>query len=519
MTDRFDAIVIGAGHNGLVCAGYLARAGLKVACIESRDTVGGMAAPRMLGPDYQLPGLAHAAYPMHPRIRRDLGLDRLGYRPGSPIDTVSLGTGGDHVVIGAAGITGSRLPAGDMERYPQFRRRFLDFARSLRPLFENRPPRLANMSFRDKCTLAALGWNVRMRLGRESMYEFLRVAAINVHDVLDEAFEDDRLKGALAADAVLGSAMGPRTPGSVLAWLQRLYGAQHGPLAVVSIGQTGLIEALRRSAEASGVSIRPATRVEQILTVDDRAVGVGLSDGGSIEAGVVVSNADPRTTLLDLVGAPRLDALFAHRVGQIRGSGTVAKLYLALAGLPEFAGLDRASIGNRLLVSPSTRYAEQAFNRSKYGEYSGAPVLEITIPSVHDESLAPQGHHVMSVNAAFMPYRLAGGWDRHRNEVADMLVQQLEAFAPGIRSLIVDREFLTPQDIEAQYSAVEGHWHHGEITMHQSFMMRPVYGASQYDTPIQGLFLCSAGCHPGGGLTGLPGRNAAKRILEYRGAS
>ncbi len=514
MTDRFDAIVIGAGHNGLVCAGYLARAGWKVACIESRDVAGGMSGARTLGRDYHFPGLAHTTFPIHPRIRRDLGLDRFGYAPGRAIESVSLGEGGDHLIIGTEDLSGPGISNNDRERYRAFRRELLAFARALRPLFENPPPRLKDMTSRDKSVLAKLGWNVRVRLGRDSMNEFLRTAAMNIHDVLDEVFEDDRLKGALAADAVRGSAMGPRTPGSVLSWLQRLQGELHGPLAVRAGEQTGLIDSLQRSVEACGVSIRLDTRVEEILTDDGRATGVRLSNGDSIGADVIVSNADPRTTFLQLVGAPRLDALFANRVQQVRGTGTVAKLHLALSGLPDFAGLESSSLANRLVVAPSTSYVEQAFNHSKYGQYSESPVLEITMPSLHDESLAPPGHHVMSVNASFVPYRLAGGWNGREQELSDRLISQLAAFAPDIRSLIVEREFLTPRDIEAQYGAVEGHWHHGEMTMHQSFMMRPVYGASRYDTPVDGLFLCGAGCHPGGGLTGMPGWNAAKRAKE-----
>lgn len=519
MTDRTDVVVIGAGHNGLVCAGYLARAGLKVLCVEARDAIGGMSAPRTLANQYHFPGLAHVSCPVNPRIRRDLQLNRFGYEPGKAIDTVSLHDGGAHLVLGSGKVAGTGIPDGDARQYPRFLHEYREYARALRPLLENRPPRLKDMPSGDKATLAKLGWNIRMRLGRESMYEFLRVVGMNVHDVLDEVFEDDRLKGALAAESVLGSAMGPRTPGTVLAWLRHLYGGLHGPQSIHTGGKTGLVTALTRSAESAGVSLRTGVRVERVVTEDGAAVGVELSNGETIRAGRVVSNVDPRATFLDLVGAPRLDAMFANRVRQVRGTGTVAKLHLALSGLPEVANLEKSLLGSRLLVAPSTKYVERAFNHSKYGEFSAAPVLDMVIPSVHDSDLAPNGHHVMSVNVAFAPCNLAGGWETQRNEIADQVISQIEHYAPGIRSLIVDQEFLAPDDIEREYGAVEGHWHHGEVTMHQSFMLRPVYGASQYDTPVDGLYLCSAGCHPGGGLTGLPGRNAAKRILEAGAAS
>jgi phytoene dehydrogenase-like protein len=514
MTDRFDVVVIGAGHNGLVCATYLARAGRKVACVEAREVPGGMAAPRTLADRYRFPGLAHAAFPVNADIRRDLKLDQFGYSPGPELDTVSLDGDRGHVVLGADSVSGEGIPDEDKLAYPRFQRDFREFAGALRPLFGNPPPRLKDMSSREKANLAKLGWSLRFGLGRESMYEFLRVAGSNMQDILDEVFVDERLKGAMGADAVLGSAMGPRTPGTVLTWLQRLYGALNGRMTLHGHAQGSFTEALKRSAEAAGVSIRCGSRVERIVTDDGRATGVSLSTGETLEARIVVSNLDPRATFLDLVGAPNLDAMFANRVRQIRGSGTVGKLHLALAGEPRLTGLDRSLLGNRLVLAPSLKSVEHAFNHSKYGEFSENPVLEITIPSLHESDLAPPGHHVMSVNVAYVPYRETGEDDQYRNELAERTLSGLEYHAPGLRSLIVDQEFLTPRDVESEYGAVQGHWHHGELSMHQSFMMRPVYGSAQYETPIENLFICGAGCHPGGGLTGIPGKNAARRVLE-----
>jgi phytoene dehydrogenase-like protein len=237
-----------------------------------------------------------------------------------------------------------------------------------------------------------------------------------------------------------------------------------------------------------------------------------------LKAKIIVSNADPRSTFSSLVGAPKLDAMFASRAKQIRGSGVVAKLHLALSDKPEFTGLAESRLRDRLLIAPSMKYVEHAFNHSKYNEYSENPVLEITIPSLHNSALAPAGHHVMSVNVAFVPYDLEGGWEEQKTTLAYKIISQIGQYAPDIKSLVVDHELLTPRDIEEQYHAVRGHWHHGELSIHQSFMMRPLYGAAQYDTPIDGLFLCGAGTHPGGGLTGLPGRNAAKRVLDIGGA-
>jgi len=517
MTERIDAIIIGAGHNGLVCAGYLARTGMKVLCLESAESAGGMSAPRTIGDAYHFPGLAHAAYPLAAAIRRDLKLEQFGYVPGNAVDTVALDANGNHLTIGASGVSGDGLSESDEKAYPAFKKQYLAFAKAVRPLFDNKPPRLKDMAFADKTTLAKLGWNIRMGLGRESMNEFLRVAAINIFDVLNESFDDDRLKGAIAVDAVMGNAMGPRTPGTVLTWLQRLQGELNGSLSLQSGGQSQLVHALTQSAEDAGVTVRVNAHVAKILVENDRAFGVELSGGEMLKAGIIISNADPRSTFMNLVGAPQLDAMFAKRVTQIRGAGVVAKLHIALSGTPEFEGLSESQIGSRLLVAPSMQYVERAFNHCKYDECSEHPVLEITIPSLHNNALAPEGHHVMSVNVAFVPYRLEGGWEEQKATFAYKVISQLGQYSPNLKSLVVDHELLTPKDIEEQFHAAQGHWHHGDLPIHQSFMMRPLHGAAQYDTPIEKLFLCGAGSHPGGGMTGLPGRNAAKRVLELGG--
>ena len=514
MTDRIDALIIGAGHNGLACAAYLAGAGMRVICLESSDTIGGMAAPRQLAENYRLPGLAHTAYPVNARMRRDLKLDQFGYQPGAAADTVALGLDGQHLTISPTSVSGATLSETDKQAYQAFRERYLSFASAIRPLLERKAPRLKDMELADKATLAKLGWGIRVGLGRDSMYELLRVAAINIYDVLNEAFDDERLKAAIAVDAVMGNAMGPRTPGTVLTWLQRLHGELNGPMYVIGDDATQLSRSVARSAENAGATLRVDAHVEKILVENGAAVGVRLESGEILNAGTIVSNADPRATFTELVGAPQLDTMFANRVTQIRGSGVVAKLHLALSGVPEFRDLPEAQLKDRLLVAPTMRYIEQAFNFSKYDEYSPSPILEITIPSLYDSSLAPEGHHVMSVNVAYVPYKVVGGWESHKDALAEKIISQLCQYAPNLESLRVAHEFLTPWDIEEQFHAIKGHWHHGELSIHQSFMMRPLHGAAQYDTPVEGLFLCGAGNHPGGGLTGLPGSHAAQRILK-----
>ena len=509
-----DVIIIGAGHNGLTCAAYLARAGKEVLCLEAAEVSGGMSATRTFSNNYQIPGLALHSYPLSPNICRDLKLNKHGYRTGPSIQTIALDADGAHLTVGTDKISGANLSASDIQAYPKFMSEYLAFAKALNPIFKNRPPRLKDMDFTDKKSLAKLGWNMRFGLGRDSMYEFLRVAAINIYDVLNETFENEQLKACLALDATLGSSMGPRTPGSVLTWLHRLQGAFNGPLSLNGAAGSNLVESLQNSAEAFGAVIRHNAKVKRILVEDDSAVGVELESGEKLMAELVVSNADPRTTFLSLVGAPKLDANFANRAMQIRGSGVVAKFNIALSGLPDFKGIDKDQMGNRFIIAPSMRYIEKAFNHSKYGEYSKHPVLEFGLPTTHNKDLAVKGHHILSANVAYVPYMPAQEWQQFKDEFSQQLISLLDDYAPGLKSLAVSYELLLPTDIEEQYLATQGHWHHAEMSIHQSLMLRPLHGASQYNTPINNLFLCGAGSHPGGDLTALPGHNAAKRVLE-----
>ncbi|MEM7359370.1 MAG: NAD(P)/FAD-dependent oxidoreductase [Pseudomonadota bacterium] len=509
-----DVIVIGAGHNGLSCAAYLARAGKQVLCLEASASVGGMSAPHQFGDHYTLPGLPVSSYPLSKNIRKELQLNKFGYQAGKAIDTHVLDKAGNHLSIRGEQVEGANLSESDRQAFPEFIQRYHFFAKALQPFFDRQPPRLIDMDRLDKKTLLRLGWNLRVGLGRDAMYEFLRVAAINIYDVLNDTFEHELLKSYLANEAIMGSAMGPRTPGSVLSWLHRLQGALNGPRGHFTNAESGLIQALQASAEDAGVTIQCNSRVKQLLIEDDRAVGVELENGSTIHAELVVSSADPRNTFLQLVGAGKLDAMFANRIEQIRGNGVVAKLHLALNGLPAVPGLDTQELNGRFLIAPSMRHIERAFNHAKYGEYSEQAVIEFTLPTAVQADLAPNGQHILSANVAYAPHDLAGGWAQHKEQFTEQLITQLDEVMPGLASQVVARELLTPADIESRYSVMQGHWHHAELSIHQSMMMRPVYGAAQYSTPIDNLYLCGAGCHPGGDLNSLAGHNAAKRILQ-----
>ena len=517
MTSSLPVVIVGGGHNGLVCASYLARAGHKVQILEARETIGGGASTISFAEGYKVSGLAHILHSLNPKVCKDLGLAGAGLDTGTPINTIALDRDGHHLTLAANIVSGDGLSEHDIKAYITFKKKFRSYARALEPLMMNKPPRLKDMDRKDLFTLARLGWKLRFGLGRDAMREFLRLGGINIHDVLTEVFDDPKLKGAIAADAVIGHHMGPRTPTTVLTYLHRLRGEIHGPQTLPPGGMGQVASTLAKVARRAGVTIRTRAKVKQILVSDGKARGVQLESGEQIDAAMVISNADAKTTFLDLVGTLELDAMFAHRIHTTRTRGTVAKLHLALKALPRVEGLSTEQLGQRLLVAPDMSYVEHAFNHAKYGEYSEHPVLEITIPSIADPSLAPAGHHVMSVSASFAPYTLKQGWDKNHAAFADKIIALIDQYAPGFSAQIVARELLTPVDIEAEYNIEGGHWHHGELTIDQSFMMRPIHGTAQYDTPIEGLFLCGAAAHPGGGVTGVPGHNAAQRILAMGG--
>jgi phytoene dehydrogenase-like protein len=274
-----------------------------------------------------------------------------------------------------------------------------------------------------------------------------------------------------------------------------------------------LSSALAAAATAAGAQIRTNTAVERIIVRDHRAAGVLLASGEAIAADSVISNVDPQATFLRLLGAEYLDAGFTRRVAHLRTRGLAAKVHLALEELPQFAGVTPDGLGGRLLIAPSLDYLERAFNHSKYGEYSSAPAIEITVPTVNDPSLAPGGKHVLSAVVQYAPYTLKAGWDSARHQFTDLVVDTLERYAPGLRKSVIASQVLAPPDIEREFRITGGHWHHVELALDQFFMMRPVPGAAQYQTPVDGLYLCGAGSHPGGGVMGTAGRNAARQVL------
>lgn len=522
MTDADATIVIGAGHNGLICAAYLARAGRRVLLLEAGAEIGGAAVTREFAPGFRVSAVAHLLNLLDEGISQDLGLAQQGLvmaRRG--LRTVALAEQGAPLVLEGTTIASGEVPSSDRMAFGPFMQRLHRFAALLARQHGRIPPRLGWDNWSEAWPAARLALDIR-RLGRKDMREFLRIIGTNIADVLDDSFQSAQLKGALALDAVLGTFAGPRSGNTVLTLLHRLSGAMDGRQGALDLPQGGMgavTRALAAVAQAAGAEIRLSSPVASIVLDGERVAGVRLTSGEQIRAGTVVSSVDPKTTLLKLLGARHLEAGFARRIHHLRMKGTAAKLHLALAALPVFRNVPGELLGERLLIAPDPDYVERAFNPVKYRQYSPQPVMEITIPTVHDPSLAPAGRHVLSAIVQYAPAELDGGWESGRAQFQETVLACLERHAPGLRGLVTAVELLTPADIERQFRLGGGHWHHGELALDQFLMLRPVPGAAQYAMPVAGLYLCGAGCHPGGGVMGHAGRNAARAVLSgTRGA-
>jgi len=512
---RYDSIIVGAGHNGLVSAAYLARSGQSVLVLEASDTPGGLGASREFHAGFHA-SVAHSVGHFSEKIAVDLKLESHGFRPTSaPMPMVGLGADQQHVILHDGVLRGAG--SEDADAYQDYSRLMHRFADILKPFWMKTMPRVGSTSPGDLMTFARIGLNIRLS-GKKTMQEFLRIASLPARDLMDEFFENDLLKAMLSWDGLIGAKMAPRSPNSaVLAMLYRMSGASRGAHVIPVGGVNGLIEALNKSATASGAEIRCNAQVDRVLIGggEDGLVtkGVQLAGGEQIEADRVISATDPKRTFLDLVGVEHLDIGFTNQIRRLRCDGYVAKLHLALKDLPEFEGLER--IDGRMIIAPQLDAIEFAFDAAKYGECPADPVMEIVIPSVHDAAAAPNGHHVLSAHVMYVPYQLKDGWtDAARDEICARVIDTIARYAPRIKEQILHKEFLTPADLEEKYRVTGGHWHHTEFAIDQLLMMRPTYGAAQYSTPIPGLYLCSAGSHPGGDITGAAGHNAAIEILR-----
>jgi len=517
MAERYQNIIIGAGHNGLTCAALLARAGQTVLVLEAADDVGGAARTRDLGTGARVSACAHLLHGMPADLIAELGLADHGLVYASHnLKTVALSESGENIVFDGDTVRGQGLSAGDIAAYARFNEDMRRFATALRPLFEDIAPELSIESWRQRLTLLGLGLRVR-RLGRFHMRELLRIIGMNLYDLLDEYFENRQLKGAVAMDGLLGSEWGARSMGSVLTYLYRVTGYQRNGgkgIALPRGGMGAVTQALSGAARAAGAEIRVGARVSQIRVENDRAAGVELESGEEIRADRVISNADPKQTFGKLVSVDHLDTGFVRQIRNLRSSGKAAKLHLLLDGIPDFTGVEASDPGSRLLIAPGMDEIELAFNPSKYREYPEEPVLEITVPSAVDDSLAPGGQHVLSAVVQYVPYDDTPAKDANRSAFLESVMRQLERHAPGIRGQVRHAELLTPRDLELEFGITGGHWHHVELVFEAFLFNRPIPVLAQHRSPIDGLYLCGAGCHPGGNVMGIAGRNAAQQVLK-----
>ena len=512
---RYDSIIIGAGHNGLVCAAYLAQSGQRVLVLEASDRPGGLASSREFHPGFHT-SIAHSLGHFSATVARELRLGEHGLdSTPAEIATVGLGTDGRHVVV--RGDTVENVGAEDAAAFRRYRELMQTFAAALAPSWEKTMPRIGSNSFRELATFASLGLRLR-RMGKKDMREFMRIATLPTRDIMDEFFDDPLLKATLSWDGLIGSKMAPLSPNSaVLALLYRMSGESQGMHTIPAGGVSALTNALAASAESAGAEIRLQAPVECVIVTGSEAgllaTGIRLADGDEVHADRVISATDPKRTFVDLVGVEHLDIGFTNRIRRLRCDGYVAKLHLALDGLPAFAGLDQPD--SRMIIAPDMDAIEFAFDHAKYGGCPSAPVLECVVPTLHDPAHAPGGQHVLSAHVMYVPYELKDGWtDEARQRMCDASIDTIARYAPAIRDQIIASEFLTPADLEREYRVTGGHWHHTEFAADQLLMMRPTYEAAQYRTPIPGLFLCSAGCHPAGDIVGAAGLNAAREILR-----
>jgi len=527
----YDAVVVGGGHNGLVTAGYLARAGWKVLVLERRELVGGACVTEEVFPGYRVSTAAYLVSLLQERVVRDLELRRFGYEvlPKDPAYFAPY-LDGRHLTMYADQARTcqelAKFSRRDAERYPAYERFVERVARFVEPMLLEAPPNLPPRRPGDWAALGSLGWRL-MRKRPAELGELAHMFTASAREVLEDWFESDELKLALATDGVIGTNGGPSSPGTAYVLLHHVMGGVGGVRGLwgfVRGGMGALSEALKRSAQAAGAEIRTAAEVARVEIRNGRAVGAVLADGTEYAARVVVSNADPKRTFLGLVGREHLAPEFLAQIEAYRCEGSSFKINLALGELPSYTALPGTALGPQhrgtTHICVSLDSLERAWDEAKYGSASSEPLLEITIPTACDPSLAPAGKHILSIFAQYAPYRLAdGAWDdQTRAAFVDRAVDLLARYAPNIRGAIEHVHALSPLDLERDYGLTGGNIFHGELRLDQLFAMRPVAGWARYATPVPGLFLCGSGTHPGGGVTGAPGHNAAKQILGHRGS-
>src|SRR5687767_11775392 len=523
MTITYDAVIIGAGHNGLVCAAYLARAGKKVLVLERREQVGGAAMTEEVFPGFRFSVFSYVVSLLRPEIIRDLELPRHGLHILPLESTVTPLENGDYLGQWNDHDQNRRELARhslrDAEAYDEFGLMLHQMARAIKPLLAMAPPNPTSFSFSELMGMKRLAEHFRS-LGPGRFHALHKLLTMSAADYLDEWFETEALKATKSASGIIGTFLGPRSPGTAYVLLHHYMGEIDGVFRAWGFAKGGngsVSAAIAAAARVNGAEIRAGAPVARVRLENGRATGVVLENGDELRASVVVSNADPRRTFMQLVGEAHLPDEFAQAIRNFKFRGSSGKVNLALSGLPNFTCLPGVGphLRGAISISPSIDYLERAYDDAKYGEFSRKPYMDVIIPSMIDPGMAPPGKHVMSCFVQYCPYRINGGWDDAKREAfGDAVVDTLAEYAPNLKSAILHRQVLTPFDIEKTIGLTEGNIFQGELALHQLFFLRPLPEWAKYRTPVRGFWQCGAGTHPGGGIMGASGRLAAQEILR-----
>ena len=519
---RYDAIVVGGGHNGLVNAAYLARAGRRVLVLERRPRVGGAAVTEEVFPGFKFSMFSYVVSLLRPEIIRDLDLPGHGLHILPLESTLTPMENGDYLAAWADHDETRRElyrhSPKDADAYDEYGRLMHFMAHAVKPIISMVPPDPTSLSPRDLFSLLRLGKHFR-GLGAEKLHALVKLMTMSSADFLDEWFETDVLKATKSASGIIGTFLGPRSPGTAYVLLHHYMGELDGVFRAWGFakGGTGSVsEAIAGAARRFGAEIRTDAAVARLLVTRGRATGVVLENGDEIRAKAVVSSLDPRRTFLQLLASDGLPGDFVEAIQRFKFRGSSGKVNLALDGLPNFACMPGPGrhLRGAVSISPSLEYVERAYDDAKYGEFSRRPYLDIVIPSMIDPDMAPPGKHVMSIFVQYAPYHLNGGWsDARREAFGDAVIDAVARFAPNLKSIILHRQVLTPADIERVTGLTEGNIFQGELALHQLFFLRPAPSWARYRTPVRGLYQCGAGTHPGGGIMGASGRLAALAML------